>query len=119
MRNANTTITRRRSAPLIPAVTGVIENAVPRLKRSSRIGFGGGTAPFGMATTTVRAPLGGMLLWVNVAVVPPLVALAHGRVDRRGPLKHATCVMSAGASTVAVARWIGTVQPGPIALRFS
>src|SRR5215207_10428943 len=117
MRNANTTTTTSRSAPPSPAVTGVIENAVPRLKRSSRIGFGGGTAPFGMAVTTVMAALGGMSLWVNVAVVPPLVALVHGSVDRSGPLKHATCVMSAGASTVTVARWIGTVQPGPIALR--
>ena len=51
--------------------------------------------------------------------LPLLVALEHGSVDRSGPLKQATCVMSAGASTVAVARWIGTVQPGPIALRFS
>src|SRR4029450_10109256 len=110
MRNAKTMITRSRSAPLIAAVTGVIENAVPRLKRSSRIGFGGGTAPFGIATTTVKAPLGGMSLWVNVAVVPPLVALAHGSVDRRGPPKQATCVMSAGASTETVARWIGTGQ---------
>src|SRR6266576_776650 len=108
MRNANTRITRSRSAPLIPAVTGVIENAVPRLKRSSRIGFGGGTAPLGMPATTVKAAAGGMSLWVNVAVAPLLVALAHGCVDRRGPLQQATCVMSAGASTVTVARWIGT-----------
>src|SRR6476661_869446 len=117
MRNANTRITTIRSAPLTPAVTGVIENAVPRLKRSSRIGFGGGTAPFGMAVTTVRAPAGGMSVWVNVAVAPLLVALPHGSVDRRGPLKQATRVMSAGASTVTAARWIGTVHPGPIALR--
>src|SRR3989440_11771306 len=107
MRNANTRITTSRRAPPRPAVTGVIENAVPRLKRSSRIGFGGGTAPFGMPTTTVRAAAGGMSLCVNVAVAPLLVALAHGSVDRRGPLKQATRVMSAGASTVAAARWIG------------
>ena len=49
---------------------------------------------------------------MNVAVVPMLVAPAHGSVDRSGPLKQATCVMSAGASTLTVARWIGTVQPG-------
>ena len=119
MRNANTRITTSRRAPPSPAVTGVIENAVPRLKRSSRIGFGGGTAPFGIATTTVKAPAGGMSLWVKVAVAPLLDAPAHGSVDRRGPLKQATCVMSAGASTVTVARRIGTVHPGPIALRFS
>src|SRR5205814_9823684 len=105
--------------PPSPAVTGVIENAVPRLKRSSRIGFGGGTTPFGMAATTVRAAAGGMSPWLNVAVGPLLVALAHGSVDRRGPLKQATGVMSVGASTVTVARWMGTVHPGPIALRFS
>src|SRR5215207_10884320 len=92
------------NAPPTPTVTGVSENAAVRLKRSSRIGFGGGTAPFGMATTTVMAALGGMSSWVNVAVVPALVAPAHGSVDIRGPLKHAIRVMSAGAVTRAVAR---------------
>jgi len=103
MRNANSRTTNTSSAPPSPAVAGVTEKAVPRLNRSSRIGLGGGTAPFGMPTTTVRAPPGEMVLCANVAVVPLLVALPHGRVDRSGPLKHATCVMSAGASTVTLA----------------
>jgi hypothetical protein len=100
-------------------VTGVSEKAAPRLKRSSRIGFGGGTAPFGMATTTVNAAPGAMSSCVNVAVVPLLSALAHVSLDSTGPLKHPTRVISAGAWTLTVARSIGTVHPGPIALRNS
>src|SRR5262249_19135571 len=119
MRNANSTITRSSSAPPRPAVTGVTEKALARLNRSSRMGSGGGTAPLGIATTTVMAALGGMAVWVKVAVGPLLVALVQGSVDRSGPLKHATWVMSAGASTLTLARWIGTVHPGPIALRFN
>src|SRR5262249_56923589 len=114
MRNSNSRITRKSTAPPTLAVTGVTENAVARLKRSSRIGLGGGTAPFGMTTTTVMAAWGGMLLWVNVAVVPLLVALPHGSVERRGPLKQATCVMSAGASTVALAPPSSAGPPGPL-----
>src|SRR5262249_50339996 len=85
----------RGGAPPRPAVTGVTEKALARLNPSSRMGSGGGTAPLGIATTTVMAALGGMAFWVKVAVGPLLVALVQGSVDRSGPLKHATWVMSA------------------------
>ncbi len=56
---------------------------------------------------------------MNVAVVPVLFALAHGSLERTGPLKQPTRLMSAGASTLTVARRTVTGQPGPIALRNS
>src|SRR5918996_3636702 len=98
MTSANPPSTRRRRLPPTAAVTGVAEKAVARLNRSSRMGLGGGTTPFGIPTTTVNAAPGAMLLCENVAVAPLLLLVAHGRLDRTAPLKHAICVMSAGAS---------------------
>src|SRR5262249_7216924 len=119
MREAENTNTRGSRPPPRPARTGGHRKAPSRVKPPPRVGPRGGTAPLGIATTTVMAALGGMAFWVKVAVGPLLVALVQGSVDRSGPLKHATWVMSAGASTLTLARWIGTVHPGPIALRFN
>src|SRR4051794_12018327 len=98
----------------MPPVAGVTRNADVKLNRSSRIGLGDGTiTPFGSAITTVMLSYGLSGAFEKLAAGPSLVAVSHGNVAPNPPLKHAICVMSAGACTTALACSIGTAQSLP------
>ena len=91
-------------------------NASSSVRRLSRSGFGSGwIAPFGRPTTIVSPAPAPSAVWPNTAVEPDADASAHGSVLPSGPAKHATLVMSAGASTRTDAVSIGTVHSWPIA----
>ena len=88
--------------------------------RSLRIGWGGGTAPFGRPTTTVTASPESSPDCRNTAFdAPPPRAASQGRVERSGPAKQATWVNDAGAVTTTVASSMGTSHPFPMAFQYS
>ena len=91
-------------------------NADPSVNRSSSIGTGSGTAPFGIATVTVidsngKSPDGGA---VNVAVSPVTAADPHGAPEPNAPAKQLTREIATGAWTVTFAASIGTVHAPPM-----
>ena len=89
-------------------------------QRSSRIGSGSRTVPFGIATITVipswgtNEPPG-----ENRASDPSCSATAHGSVEPRLPWKHATRWMAPGARTVTSARTMDASHSCPIAFQYS
>ncbi len=88
--------------------------------RSSRIGSGSGTAPFGIATTTViPSKAESSRPGRNDASEPSLDARAHGSVEPSYPWKHVTRWIVAGAVTVTRARSIGACHSSPIAFQNS
>ena len=101
----------------MPPVVALASKARPNVQRSSRIGFGGGTTPFGIATATVMPLNGNRSLCANDAVDPSVVALSHGRVEPNEPWKHAVAVIAAGAWTETVAWSMITAHSCPIAFQ--
>ena len=100
-------------------VLGVIRKADAMLKRSSRIGFGAATAPFGSPTVTVMFEYGPSILAVNVAVSPFDADDAHGSVAPYRPVAHPTPVIAADACTVAVVASVNTGQLTPLTFQTS
>ena len=113
---------RRPATPTTAPVaifSGAGSNAVWNVSFSSRIGTGVGTTPVGIATTTVSPEWKPMSSCVNHAVLPSTFAEVHGSDEPWGPAKHATCVMSVGAVTMASPRSIGTSHSVPMAFQKS
>ena len=94
-------------------------NARLNAHRSSRIGVGSGTAPFGSATTTVNASLARSSGVENVASLPVVEDFAHGSVERTGPAKQAMRVGACGARTTIEVFSIGTAHSGATMFQYS
>src|SRR3954451_15650360 len=116
--SAAPTSTTSRPSAMAP-VLGVTRNADATSKRSSRIGFGVGTAPAGWLTVTVMFEYGPSRSAENDATSPFGAADAHGSVAPYRPVAQPTRSIDAGACTVAAVARVNTGQLTPLTFHTS
>src|SRR5512135_2382602 len=110
-------IARTASEP--PAVAGVIENALARVRCSARIGAAVGKVPAGKPATTVKPSRGLRLPTLPNDAAPPVTVWVQACVLPGGPCRQRPRCTGAGPRTTAVAVRIGTSQVLPTAFQYS